>query len=380
MLKPLAVALTLVEPDAGSFSFTGRWDLSDPKLPKFQWPLTAIQTKVSCSEPTTLTFALSTSDHYSVFNVYNNGQLTQVNYMQPGAHNLTVQVEGEVAVVVEKGTEDFSPDPTMQLFPRIFDSPPVSFSGMSMSSPCHISKPSAKTRRIEVIGDSISCGFGNALQRDNKKESAFCAGGVAIGTIFDKQPEIIYNLTSSRQAYSAQLAQSFGADLHLQCISGIGVCKNGDDFGPTSPRNITNFIDKALPYQKNSTWDYSLWHPDLVVMNLGTNDYDLFRSPAAGEFESEYFRLASKHMGHYPPSTPLILACGPMTIKQCSSVEKVAQALTGSGVKATFVNVSLAGTPSGLHGCIFHPDIAEDTQMARAIAPVISSVTGWHQL
>ena len=121
--------------------------------------------------------------------------------------------------------------------------------------------------RIEFIGDSITCGYG--LEGIWEKDTF---------TTTQERPD---------KAYAFLTARALGAEFHLCSWSGIGITSNYVD-----PATIflpdTNWLMPACwPYtdkkgqlrlkQEPEIWDASKFPPDIVVINLGTNDISWVR-------------------------------------------------------------------------------------------------------
>ena len=47
--------------------------------------------------------------------------------------------------------------------------------------------------------------------------------------------------------YADVAAQKLGAELHTECISQIGITRNGNTLRPTTPYNVTHYIHRVLP-------------------------------------------------------------------------------------------------------------------------------------
>lgn len=169
--------------------------------------------------------------------------------------------------------------------------------------------------RLEFVGDSITCGFGNAAQG---RDDPFCA-----------------ECEDGQHSFAALTAKLLHAQYHSICVSGISLCMPLDpDFRlrlPEDPDVILpvramedyyTYTDR--PYEERlgkkggfQEWAFSNFRPDAIVLNLGTNDS--FRIKAAADkrreeahFEASYKAfLASirKHNGIKP-----VIACtlGPM--------------------------------------------------------------------
>lgn len=114
--------------------------------------------------------------------------------------------------------------------------------------------------RIEFVGDSITCGYGN---EGNSSEEGFKTS---------QQNGLL--------TYAAQVATHYEADFHCVSVSGMGLYSSytGED-----KRNdgllmgdIYDYSDYFVESQKvrrpMSVWDPSRFKADLIVVNLGTND------------------------------------------------------------------------------------------------------------
>ena len=80
---------------------------------------------------------------------------------------------------------------------------------------------------------------------------------------------------------------------------------------------------------------------------------------------------------HDRSKTAVLLACGPMTNRFCSSVDRVRASLRRRGYKAAYVDIALPESPLSLHGCCDHPTIAEDAQCKNLALGTLRDLTGW---
>jgi hypothetical protein len=71
------------------------------------------------------------------------------------------------------------------------------------------------------------------------------------------------------------LARSLDAELSTVAWSGKGVYNN---YNGNRVEPMPKLYDRAVPNDKNSPWDFS-WQPDLIIINLGTNDYSTNNDP-----------------------------------------------------------------------------------------------------
>lgn len=115
--------------------------------------------------------------------------------------------------------------------------------------------------KIEFIGDSITCGYG---LEGKWNEDTF--------TTLTERPDL---------AYAVKTARKLGAKYSLVSWSGIGIISSYVDPSVNLPNTIWNmptcwpYTDKSISLRlkkEPEIWNESRFSPDVVVINLGTND------------------------------------------------------------------------------------------------------------
>jgi len=135
---------------------------------------------------------------------------------------------------------------------------PLALSDDDMIQP---TKPSDLS--IEFIGDSITCGYG----------------------VDDEDPLHPFKTATEdvTKAYAYKTAEALGADYSMFSISGYGIISGytadpsirmEHQLIPSFYKTMGFSYDRLtnLPAPTDISWDASLWQPDLIVVNLGTND------------------------------------------------------------------------------------------------------------
>ena len=151
-----------------------------------------------------------------------------------------------------------------------------------------LSPPAAPAHRIELVGDSISAGYGN--------ECTNASQGFAAAT----ENEYI--------AYGPLTARTLGADIHVIAWSGKGLYRNLD--GSTT-ETMPILWQRTLPTDSSSHWDPSQWIPDAVVINLGTNDFNASGGDPSASYQSTYLQFVIQLETAYP-GVSIFAAVGPM--------------------------------------------------------------------
>jgi lysophospholipase L1-like esterase len=155
-----------------------------------------------------------------------------------------------------------------------------------------LTPPARPLQRLELIGDSITCGYGNevAITEARNPTTGFHA--------------INQNVT---KAYGWLTARALGAEAMTVCYSGRGLSRNND--GSTTG-TLPQLHERVLADQGTPRWDFTRYTPDIVVINLGTNDF-VPGTPDATRFISAYKDFLTRLRGQYPQAR-LVCAVGPM--------------------------------------------------------------------
>lgn len=200
---------------------------------------------------------------------------------------------------------------------------------------------SSTTPRLEIYGDSISCGYGNE--------------GKNVDCTFSQRTENHF------LSYGSLLARSLGAELTTIAWSGKGVARNfAGQPGPT----LVDLAGRALPEEEPSWTTES--PPRAVLINLGTNDFSTDPDPSLPDFVQEYVRLLDGIRSVYP-ETFILCTVGPMLsgpdlhLARRGIQEAVA---TRRALGDLHIAVHEMTTTNQEPGCDWHPSLHTHRRMA----------------
>jgi len=249
--------------------------------------------RVDDSDPGNVRFAWSGTGAVAKFNG------TQVSARLSGGLDYTVVVDGTVTkpkLAAMSGTNVLATgldarDHTVELYRRAEANQGVSvFMGFDFGDGTLLAPP-LPTRRLEFIGDSITCGYG------------------------DEGPDMNCGFTAGTEnhyiTYAALTARALGAELSTVAWSGKGVVCNYGDEADSCQNPLPTYYDRTLPDEASSQWDFSRFVPDAVVVNLGTNDFSTAQDPSQMDFESAYSALLERVRDAYP-SAHIFCTNGPL--------------------------------------------------------------------
>ncbi|HVZ98910.1 MAG TPA: GDSL-type esterase/lipase family protein [Caulobacterales bacterium] len=214
--------------------------------------------------------------------------------------------------------------------------------------------PPAHAHRILFIGDSITVGYGAAGADEH------CTYSVETSPPFD--------------TYAARTAAAFDAEFHIVAISGRGVVRNYDGF---EAPHMPELIDAALPDHAEMHWDAARFQPELIVINLGANDFST--ADPGPTFEPRYLDMLRTLRARYPHAR-IFTAFGPEHRED--AIPRIT-AITESYNREAHENVSFVYLPpaeSGrIFGCDWHPGEDTHARMAEALEEKIARDLGWRR-
>jgi lysophospholipase L1-like esterase len=263
--------------------------------------------------------------------------------IQPGSTSLTIAglAPGDHVVRLEKVTES-----------QTGGSRFVGFYPAEGSTP--LPPPPAHARQIEFIGDSYTVGYGNTSR------SKTCT------------TQEVHDTTDSTQGIGPTLARAVGADYRIQAYSGFGVVRN---YNGTAPgQSMVLLYPRLKPDDPTHLeTDTAAWKPQIIVVNLGTND---FSTPVhAGEawkdgdalradYRAKYVAFAQGLMAKQPQAH-LILMGSDLFYDQ---VQQIAATLNRNA-RNPVTTLHFGGLD--MDGCHSHPSVKDDRTVAASLQALL---------
>lgn len=320
--------------------FMGRFDTSDAAGPRFAWPGSAISAHFSGAS---ISVRLRDEGN-NQFQIIVDGLPTAVIATRKSLDLYTIASglgEGEHDVTISKRTEASLGE--VQFLGFVPDA-----GGALRPWPAR-----TKTKRIEFVGDSITAGFGN------EGASPTCPFSAATENEF---------LT-----YAAITARDLDAEHTTIAWSGKTI------------DGMAQLYDRALPARATSRWHFGAWVPEVVVVNLGTNDFfqgDLQQLV----FVTAYVSLLARIRSHYPRAL-IVCALGPMLLDtyppgalNLTRARRYLRASMDSAHAkgdARVSTIEFQPQDPATAGCGFHPNLRTHREMAKQLTAEIKTALGW---
>lgn len=348
---PDAASSDAAGPDAGSpdaappielapYRIIGRFDSRDPAGPRFGWPGTEVRARFG---GTSISVDLGDTGASQYEWAVDGAPKVRLVIGGPRkTYTLATDLpKGEHELVLTKRTESFVG--VTQLF--------------AINAPL-VGTPPASARRIELVGDSITCGYG-VLGAD-----ASCP--------FSADTE------SEPLAWGALAAHQLGAAHTAIAWSGIGVLRNYD---LTTSGTMPERYGRALASDPTSAWPPSDFEPAVIVVNLGTNDFAGAGTDPGTPFETKLVAFLEVVRAAHA-NAHVVLATSPMLsgerhVAHRAHLQKAITARSAAGdTKLSLLELDVPPASEGF-GCDSHPSAATQKTMATKLVAHVKTLTGW---
>ena len=234
-----------------------------------------------------------------------------------------------------------------------------------------VEAPKFPDRKIEFIGNSITCGYGN---EGLKKEEGFD-----------------YSTENHYYSYASIAARQLNAQHWVVARSGIGAYRNYGEAKTGSPRSCMPVQYEYTGYAYDlklreeasflrEKWDFSRYQPDVVCINLGTNDlstnnYDL-------KLLKQGYQKLLKLVRQHNPKAKIVFLTGSMLynkeLQQAKQLlDEVAAEAKKAGDKEVYRFDMSPISGNEWYGNDWHPNIYQDEKMAGELTAYLRSLMNW---
>lgn len=334
--------------------YTGRFDARNALARVSGWPGTQIDARFTGTSLLAVLTEMPTEDQIRDFdriNVVVDGGPARVFALAEGRHVYPIARglrDGEHSVQIWKRTEGMVGEITFEGF--------VLAPGQRL-----LALAKAPPRRIEVIGDSISAGYGN------EGSSASCHWDAAT--------------ENNALTYGAFAARELRAAYSVAAWSGKGLLRN---FDPNEPETLPEICDRVLPADPAAGVAPVTPHPDAVVVNVGTNDMAT-GIPDSTAFHDAYLALLRRVRARHPDAL-IVIAFGPMLAEDAPQPQ--ARTITRTWMKriesdfhahvdARVASLELWIDPQEGLGCDSHPTVRTHQRMGKELAALLREKLKW---
>ncbi len=198
---------------------------------------------------------------------------------------------------------------------------------------------------IEFIGDSLTAGYGIE-----------CASG---DEDFSAQTQSAYT------SYAMVAARSLGASANLVAFSGKGVFQN---YGGNMDEPMPQLFPRTLTTQAEPEWDWAGNPADVVVVNLGTNDFSA--AIAQSDFVGAYVGLLGDVRTHYPDAAIIGITWAHWGAQHEGWVEAAFTQFGDANASTDRFTID----PEDGYGCDYHTNVVSNQKFGDQLAATIAAL------
>ena len=355
--ETLPIKGTVISPSDKHILYTGRISFTNPKRPAFNYPGTQI---IAAFEGTSLKMIAKPGSGYYMAQI-DGAEPFKVSFMEKRDSVVSLATalpEGRHLVRLMYIIEGY------EFYPEFWGF--VLDKGKTL-----VEAPALPSRKIEFIGNSITCGYGNE--------------GLKPYEGFD------YSTENHYYSYASITARTLDAQHWVVARSGIGAYRNYGEAKTGSPRSCMpvqyEYIGYAYdlrlreePTFLREKWDFNRYQPDVVCINLGTND--LSTQPYDVNLLKQGYQRLLKMVRSNNPKAKIVFLCGSMLNgKELEIAKQLLDEVTAeankAGDKAVYrFNFTPQNGDLG-YGNDWHPSILQHEKMAAELAAFLRALMHW---
>ncbi|MCW8133654.1 MAG: GDSL family lipase [Planctomycetota bacterium] len=322
-----------------NIQYMGRWDFKDRNAPRCNWPGCTVKAKFT-GKAINAKITFNGGDH---FEVVVDGKTLPVIKPQKGAAVVSLASglsDGEHVLELCKRTETYVGKPQ--------------FHGFQLEAGKRLLPLPAPTRGIEIVGDSISCGYGN----EGKSQHEHFAN----------------DTENNYQTYGYIAAREVKAAYSCIAFSGRKMWPDN---------TVPEIYDQIVVGEAANKWDFKLFTPDVVLINLATNDFRLAKDGAPEEkgWTDAYKAFIARVRQNYPKAHIYCAAGSMMSGNALNTLRGYLQSIVKScndagDAKVHFLEFDVQQMSDGL-GSDWHPSVKTHQKMAAKFVAAMKKDLGW---
>ena len=332
--------MVVVSPSNPLLHYSGRWDTQDEQGPRCEWP--AGQVRLAF-EGTGANIMLDGKPGSALQIVVDGAPVGVITLRGQGVQSYPIAAnlaQGKHVVEVCKRNERNSKEPG-----------PVQVRGIRLAPGATLRPPPEYAHKVEFLGDSITCGYGNEAPSESAPFSLA--------------------LHNTWLSWGAIAARALDAEFYCEAQSSICLM----DF----PERVSlpAIWDRTMPVTPSQPWDFTRWQPDAVVINLGTNDSHAQKPLQAQAWHDAYTVFITRIRAVYPQAH-IFLCIGGMGHKDIPAYNATIVSEFAAKGDSKIHSVALVNRSKedgiGLYG---HPSVTTHQKMAKQIADIIRTELHW---
>ena len=330
-----------VPPTDAAVHYVGRWDFGDATAPRADWSASEVALRFKGTG----------------LNVRLKGTKDELQIIVDGSPTAILAfTKDETRYTLAKDLPD--QEHTIQLVKRtepMVSTEGIQFLGFELPKDGRALPWTAKpAHRLEVIGASITCGYGNEE--------------------VDQYHHFTAHTENAWLSFGPITARNFGAECHI-------VAWAGKKMSADNP--MAEAYGRTFGNDATSKWDFSRWAADAVVINLGTNDFaNRATVPNEKEWIEQYKKFITGTLRKNYPEAHIFISTSPIMAGEARTnlirfLTTIQTDLAAAGDKKVHVLDFGQQDPKDGFGADWHPNVVTQKKMAEKLSQALETDLGW---
>ncbi len=350
--------MTRLLPNNPAIRTMGRIDDEDPLRPVWIFPYTQAS---FCFTGTSLRIALGIRSMDFIRSFLNLGVCLD-------GRRIVVPLppdENEPVITIAQGLPDIQHEVT--IYKRQDGNQYLTILGFDIDDGAAVLPPTQPrpNRRIEVYGDSVSCG---------ERNEAICYAG-------RNDPDVeLYGYSDSWMSYAALTARHLGAELHNVSQGGVALLDGSGWFPYPSQdymgmTHVWDRLEYHPAFSSSKHWNFKRYTPHVVIVAIGQNDshpFDAMKNDYDGSqarrWRTSYSAFLDKLRGVYPHAH---IVCTTTVMSHDSAWDKAIDEIVASYNDPKVTRFLYTRNGSATSG---HPRLGEHQEMARELTAYLEGL------
>lgn len=327
---------TFIPADNPNIAYIGRFDKSDPQKPVFMYSGCIVRTVF---KGTSIALVMKDDSLRNWFNVIIDDSL------------FVIKADRKDSIyLLASGLENKKH--TLEIIRRSeWHGGNTTILGFYLDHHKKLLQPEVSDRLIEFIGDSYTCGYGNEGK--------------------SREEHFTYETENAYLAFGPLTARAVNAEYQLVSRSGIGMTQG---YGGGKSFNMPRLYDEVT-LDSTKRWDYSQSIPQLVMIDLGGNDFSAPLDSAT--FVGAYIKFLGRIRNNYN-AAKIVCLVGPFSPDEKTHTwQHYVHAVVDSVSKKDSQVYYFEFNPIELNGSDWHPNVAEDQALAEELIPFVKNLMKW---
>jgi len=400
--------------DVTKFAYAGRWQLNleGEGVARADWPCSGVQFTVTTTAATGGPSSISIALRLNLDRVRVSVAVTS-NTSTDGApvENTPTILEGNANVV-----EDYNVTLENKNAGTTYT---ISLTKLTQAAPYGNGLGQLLTSVLEFHGVEIDANvttLGSPSLLPPSRRVTLIGASDTAGYCVDGTPETIdayiypWKYGNCNMGYPGVLGRSLNAEISVQAIAGIGLTQNAyaDVSVLLGEDTMPDYYNRTLQTEEQPLWNFTEWHPDLVIVSLGGNDFNHQKTvPSNATFRAAYeeflLQIAKPYMEgntttttttqQQPPT--IVSVCGqgdPTEVERdpnndrcrpCPHVEDATESFRtkySESVRVEYIFIPCDGTVvtgDGDIGCEGHKNQLGQKRVAEFLEPRLREIMAW---